>query len=129
MIKYSTLALPLALLASGAAWADEPKVPKELQDIWCADRVRIGGLKEGNCYRFGPDYIVVEGSRANAVMVSKEKRNTFRIFYRFADVHYEFLIVKHKDYILAYDRDGAHWSEAVRYNRGNPYAEYYDDKK
>jgi hypothetical protein len=123
-MKYSTLALLLALaLASSAAWAED-KVPKELQDIWCADRVRLSGLKERNCYRFGPNYIDVEGTRADSVFVFKDSRGALRISYNFADVHYLIDVIKrNKDYLIL--RDG---SGVARYNRGNPYAEYCDEK-
>jgi hypothetical protein len=127
MLKHSTLALQLAiLLASGVAWAESPKVPTELQDIWCADRKRLSGLVEAKCFRFGPDYIVVEGDRADRMTITEERRNIYRVMYSFADVIYEVLVTKHRDYIDVRDRDGAHWGDAVRHNRGNPYAEFYD---
>lgn len=124
-MKYATLALLLAIvLASSVAWAGD-KVPAELQGIWCAERIRLSGLKEAKCFRFGPDYMTVEGDRADSVEITEERRNIYRVLYRFADAFWEILVTKHRDYIDVRNRDGAHWGDAVKHNRGNPWASEY----
>jgi hypothetical protein len=128
-VRYATRAVIAIVLASVttalwvmAAWADDPKVPTELQDIWCADRLRIDARPEGNCFRFGADHIVVGGTRADGVFVIAGPGHTFQVLYRFADVYYLLDIVKHDDYIVVSDNDAG---APVRYNRGNPYADHY----
>jgi hypothetical protein len=115
----------LVVLAVISARADTPKVPKELQDIWCASRLRIGGVPEGNCFRFGPKWMTVEGEPVTVVSIKEGPRHTYHVTYQFRSKVLETLVVKHRNYIMARDRDRGHWRKPVRHNRGNPYAEFY----
>jgi len=58
-LKMLTIAL---LLGPSAAFAGQlAEVPKDMQDIWCGPRLRVGGVPKGNCIRLGPKSISVEG--------------------------------------------------------------------
>ena len=91
-----------------AAWADE--VPKELHGIWCADRPRLG---DPRCVRFGPDYIVVEGHRADSVTVEVGPQRSYHVVYNYADVFLQLVFDMHDDHLIERDNYGS-----VRYNRG-----------
>ena len=123
----------LALAMCTKADAADQWVPEELQDIWCAQRLRIGGNIEAKCFRFGSDSLTVEGDQVDQFWVSTDRDDNYVVEYRFADVHYFKLITKHRNYVMVRNAvsgttpAGARWGKAVRYVRGNPYAEYYDD--
>jgi hypothetical protein len=121
----------LVLLAVISARADTPKVPKELQDIWCAWRPRVGGVPEGRCLRFGPSSMTWEGYATTLLSLQQGPRHTYRVTFRFADGRkFGLRLVKRRNYLLAsrFPREPLYGEvEPVRHNRGNPYAQFYSE--
>jgi hypothetical protein len=118
-LKMLTIAL---LLGSSAAFAGQlAEVPKDMQDIWCGPRLRVGGVPEGNCIRLGPKSISVEGQACKLLRIKEGPRNVFEVTYLCEDLVFETLLIKRRDYLIGRERDGAHWGESVRYERGNPW--------
>jgi hypothetical protein len=127
MIRAITLATLLLATTTAVRSSDTAEVPKDLQTVWCAPRLRASGNCEADCLRFGPHSIAVSGERCSLVHFKRSQRGVFEVRYQCADHRtYALELKKHRDYVLARERTDGRWDAWARYQRGNEWAAVFD---